>query len=329
MDVSPLPVPANQLHRFYRGGARIAAFRGIASNDDYAPEDWVGSTTTAFGESKLGLSSIDGTLLRDMIADAPEAFLGPEEAARAAEPALLVKLLDAGQRLPVHIHPGDAFARRELRLPCGKTEAWVFLATAPGAAVRVGWARDIESEELADWVDRQDVEAMLDAMRLINVHVGDSLFVPAGLPHAIGDGILLLEVQQPSDLSILLEWEGFPVQAEDAFLGVERELALAAVDRTALSDERIAKLSSRRGSRLFPEEADAFFRAETLAPTTEVEAGFAILVVTEGEGTVETSAGDALPVRRGSTALVPHAAGSFSLTSTAKAYCCRPPDPRS
>ena len=117
--MKPLLLPPNQFHRFYRGGARIDALRGVPEGEDGRPEDWIGSTATSFGSGTEGLSRLeDGTLLRDAIAADPEAYLGPDHVERfGADPALLVKLLDAGQRLPVHFHPGRRFAREtELRL---------------------------------------------------------------------------------------------------------------------------------------------------------------------------------------------------------------------
>ena len=121
--VRPLRLPPNQLHRFYRGGARIAGLRGSSDSDERAPEDWVGSVTTTFGSSEQGLSRLeDGRILAEAVAEDPEGFLGP---GRGADPALLVKLLDAGERLPVHFHPDRRFARERLGSPYGKSEAWI------------------------------------------------------------------------------------------------------------------------------------------------------------------------------------------------------------
>ena len=121
--MKPLALPPNQLHRFYRGGDSIAALRGLPSEDPYAPEDWVGAVNPTFGSEEEGLARLeDGVLVRDLIAAEPEAFLGPEHvAAFGPDPALLVKLLDAGQRLPVHFHPDRAFAARALGSRHGKT----------------------------------------------------------------------------------------------------------------------------------------------------------------------------------------------------------------
>src|SRR5690606_33826900 len=125
---------------------------------------WIASTTTLFGEHELGLTRLpDGRWLRDALAADPEGYLGPAHAAVwGCDPALLVKLLDAGQRLPIHVHPGREFARRHLNCPYGKTEAWVVLETA-GAhpVVYLGFRADVDAAELAEQVSAQDTTSML------------------------------------------------------------------------------------------------------------------------------------------------------------------------
>ncbi len=323
---SPRLLPPNQFPRFYRGGARIGAFRGVAVEGDYVPEDWIGSTTTAYGEERLGLSPLDGGYLRDLIDADPETYLGPEHVARwGSDTRLLVKLLDPAERLPVHLHPDDETARRELHARCGKTEAWVFLEAPAGTVVRVGFEQPVSPEELADWYERQDVDAMLAAMRPLEVATGDILFVPAGLPHAIAADVFILELQQPSDFSLLLEWKDVPLGGADPLLGLDRDVALAAVRREPVTGEELAQLGSRRGSRLFPKAADAFFRAEQVTGDRELERGFAIVVAVAGEGSLETSSGGSVALAHGDAAVVPYAAGTFRLTGSLDALVCRPP----
>lgn len=88
------------------------------------PEDWVGSVTVLFGEAELGLTRlVGGRLLRDAVVAGPVAWLGEQHVARyGADTALLVKLLDAGELLPVHAHPGRQFAAAHLGLAIGDTE---------------------------------------------------------------------------------------------------------------------------------------------------------------------------------------------------------------
>ncbi|WP_432973045.1 class I mannose-6-phosphate isomerase [Dactylosporangium sp. CA-233914] len=298
-------LPANQPETFYRGAGRIAEFRNGPALPD-RPEDWVGSVTSRFGLAPAGLSTLaDGRVLAEAIAADPRWWLGPDR----ADTGMLVKLLDAGQRLPLHVHPDRRFATAHLASPYGKTEAWVIVAARPGAYVHLGFARDVAAAELAGWVAGQKTEAMLAATNKVPVAAGDAILCPAGLPHAIGDGILLVEVQEPTDFSVLLEYEGFGLA--DGHLGLGYDLALQCVDRGAWTPSRLDGL---RGTpaRLLPEAADGFFAARRLHGGDRVERGCSVLVVVAGAGRL-TGEHDDLPVRRGDTLLVPYAAGALRL----------------
>lgn len=335
--MKPLALPPNQLHRFYRGGARIAELRGVPHQDDYAPEDWVGSVTTTFGSDEEGLSRLgDGRLLAEAIAAEPASSLGPAHVERrGADPGLLVKLLDAGERLPVHFHPDRCFARERLGSPYGKSEAWVVVAAeGDEPAVHLGLRGAVDADTLAGWVERQEISELLGALNRVPVAAGDTFFVPAGLLHVIGEGLLIVELQEPSDLSVLLEWEGFELDgpAEGHLgLGFDSALSAASIDRLAP-----ARLDVLRGSReaeadgierLFPPEADAFFRAQRIRPkpSCTLDRGFSIVVVLEGEGRLSTEAG-ALALARGDTVLVPWAAGEASIEGELEALRCLPPE---
>jgi mannose-6-phosphate isomerase len=258
--VKPLVLPPNQFPRFYRGGPRIAAFRGIPPAGDRTPEDWIGSTTRAWGEGNGPSRLADGSELAAVLGADPESFFGPSHLARhGAEPGVLVKLLDAGERLPVHYHPDRAFAERHLGIPHGKTEAWIILEAERDAAVWLGFERDFDPV----WVETQDVVSMLSAMQHEPVAAGDVLYVPAGVPHAIGEGILLLELQEPSDLSLLLEWRGI-VEQEDAFLGLDAAQALEAL-RAA---RRIGLASPAGSCRRLPMRSSAQTRAPSSMPAS-------------------------------------------------------------
>jgi mannose-6-phosphate isomerase len=324
----PVPLPANQpADRFYAGGRQIAEFRGSERSASHEPEDWVASTTAVFGQDPVGLTVLpDGSLLREAIAADPVAWLGAEHvAAFADDPALLVKLLDAGQRLPVHAHPDVPFAAEHLGLAHGKTEAWVVLEPA---RVHLGFTRDVGAEELAQWVRTQATDAMLDAMHVLDLAAGDAVLVPAGLPHAIGEGAFVVELQEPTDLSILLEWSGFEIDGTtDGHLGLGFHVALGAVDRRGWTAAEIARLrgaTAAAGGDLLPDAAE-FFRVERWRGRRTVDGGFAVLVVTDGPGRIV--AGDvALPVRRGDTVLVPAAAGPVTLDGDdLQVIVCRPP----
>lgn len=325
--MNPIVLGPNMPTQSYRGAGRIARFRGGAPAD--RPEDWVGSATPRFELAPEGITRLpDGSLLSDAIAADPVAWLGREHVARhGANPALLVKLLDAGQRLPVHVHPDRSFAAGHLASPYGKTEAWIVLDAEPGAAVHLGFSRDVDAAELSDWVRRQDADAMLEATNRVPVAAGDAILCPAGTPHAIGAGILVVEVQEPTDFSILLEWRGFLPEPDGASAGLPMEEALGCVHPEAWSPARLDSLRgpgvTSVGGSLLPGEADPFFVAERVGPGG-FRASYALLVVTSGSGMLVPESGTAVPVSRGSTVLIPHSAGPCSLAGDVHGIRCRP-----
>jgi mannose-6-phosphate isomerase len=338
--MKPIDLGPNQPERFYRGGAAIAALRGGGPLGDRVPEDWVGSTTALFGESTTGLTRLpDGRLLRDAVEADPRSFLGEAHAERyGADPALLVKLLDAGERLPVHCHPSREFARRHLDCPFGKTEAWIVAdVRGPSPTVHLGFREPVARDTVDTWVRDQDTDAMLAALNAVEVRPGDAILVPAGAPHAIGAGVFVVELQEPTDLSVMLEWKDFPLDGTvDGHLGLGHEVALGCVDRSGWGAERLERMRTRSSAdqpgvtSLFPAEADPFFRAErvrTRAAPATLPASFAILIVLAGEGRLVTEAGEEHPLRRGATVLVPHAAGRTEVSGPLDLVRCLPPAP--
>lgn len=325
--MKPIRLASNRpAERFYRGGARIAAFRGEAEYAPREPEDWVGSTTTIRGEQVLGLTTLpDGRILREAIAQDPVSWLGPVHAERwGADTRLLVKLLDAGQRLPVHAHPHDDFAASHLGRAHGKAEAWYILE---GGVVHVGLREDTTIAALTDLVSRQDVAALLGLLHEVEVRPGDVVWVPPGELHAIGAGVLLLELQQPEDLSILLEWKGFAIDGPgEGHLGLGFDLALAAVTTAARGPEELAALvhaAPPTGS-VFPHAADRYFRLERrpVHGPSVIEPGFAIVIVSDGTVDLDD---EALPT--GAAVLIPAAAGRIEVSGDAELLIARPPAP--
>ncbi|PXY20735.1 class I mannose-6-phosphate isomerase [Prauserella muralis] len=334
----PVRLPANQPRQFYRGGAAIAALRGHGAAREDGPEDWVASTTPRFGKDTDGLSTLpDGRLLRDAVRADPRGWLGEAHVAAFGDStALLVKLLDAGQRLPVHFHPDDAFARRHFDSHFGKTEAWIVVGTSGEDPTVYAGFRHTQSERVvADWVRDQDAPAMLGALNSIRVRPGDTVHIPAGLPHAIGAGVFVVELQQPTDFSLTLEWRDFLAAPENGHLGLGFDTALRALDTTGWDAERLRTIvrdtAEDRAStvELLAGGARGFFRADRLAPGTgpvALDPSFAVLVVLDGEGTLRTARGNH-PIGRGETLVVPHAAGELELSGTVTVIRCRPPAP--
>ncbi|MGQ2912724.1 class I mannose-6-phosphate isomerase [Aeromicrobium sp.] len=330
--MSPLPVALrpNLIDHFYRGGGRIAALRGIVTTSDHQPEEWIAATVSREGDARLGLSSTqDGTLLRDLVVADPQTWTGGV-GAWPGDVGLLLKLLDAGQRLPVHVHPDRSFAARHLDCPYGKTEAWLVLDAEPGAAVHLGWVDDVDPRDVVRARDEQDGAWMLRHMHRIEVRRGDGILVPAGMPHAIGEGVFVAEAQEPTDFSILLEWSITTSTRDESHLGLGFDLAMQALEHAATSTERLAELSVHRDldaaadplTSLLPTEADPFFRLDLAVDGAQVPAGFAALVVLDGSGTLRCTGGD-LPIARGQTYAVPAATGDWHVTGSARVLVAR------
>lgn len=340
LPLAPMPLSPNQPHRFYRGGRAIAAFRGLPHAGDRLPEDWIGSTTpTGLDSTGLGLTRIDGRLLGEMIGEDPAGFLGPDHVARfGADPALLVKLLAPDERLLVHAHPSRAFATEHLGQPYGKTEVWFAMPQSdPDAVLHVGFTSEVEAAQLLEWVSKQQISEMLAHMNELRLAPGQHLYVPEGVPHSIGAGAFICELQEPTDSSVILEWEGHDLDGRrDGHMGLGFERALECVDRSAWDGDRLDELQTDRpgaevqsGVRtLFPARADAFFRAQLVdtASAATLAPAFSLLVVLDGEGAIETASGT-VPVVAGDTYLVPFAAGAVDVSGDARILRCMPPDP--
>jgi mannose-6-phosphate isomerase len=270
----------------------------------------------------------------------PEAWLGAEHlAAYGPDPAILVKLLDAGERLPVHVHPNREFARRHLDCPYGKTEAWVVIEVdGEDPHVYLGFRDDVDAAYLRKLVDTQNSQGFLDLMHQLPVEVGDAIVVPSGTAHATGAGVFVVELQEPTDFSILLEHEPFDIDGEaKGHLGLGFDLALEAVNRSALSLAELATWRSRVDvttpadwpQKTMPPIADPYFRADLVRPSTgvRVPAGFGVVVAIDGAGSLVAAGGQSVPVRAGDVLVVPHAAGDIIVRGEVGTVWSRPPSP--
>jgi mannose-6-phosphate isomerase len=149
--------------------------------------------------------------------------------------------------------------------------------------------------------------------------------VPAGTLHAIGAGILLLECQEPTDLSMLVEWKPFGVDDGSEHLQLGWDTALQTVD---LEPADIAALTAGGDDEsLLPAAADPYFRAERVRGGDELGPSFAVLLALGGEGALRSSDGEELALHRGMTVLVPYGAGATTLSGDVEAIRCLPPVP--
>ena len=298
------------------------------------PEEWIGSITTRFGEAEQGLSRLsDGTLLRDAIKNDSDGWLGADHVKNfGLSTEILIKLLDPDQRLPVHYHPNISFAKENLHMNHGKTEAWIILDAPAGAKVGIGFKEQMQKADVARLVASHDSAGLLDSLVFKEVKAGDAVFVPAGVVHAIESGIFVLELQEPTDLSILLEWDGFAVDGDkDGHLNLGFDTALDALRFSPLTPneekEIITKfdIGGQKSGAIFNSIADPFFRAEYItAGHSKVEAGFGIFLSLAGDGEMKFDNDPKLDVKQGDAVVIPYSAGGFTL-SDCSGILSRPP----
>ena len=144
----------------------------------------------------------DGRSLHDLVCEHPDELLGRHAACKQFP--LLFKFLDAAETLSVQVHPNDAQAATLGQGQHGKSEAWVILAAEPNSRLSVGLKPGVDRATLEQHLAAGTVEQCLHS---IPAHVGDVISVPAGTVHAIGAGVTLAEIQQPSDVTFrLFDW---------------------------------------------------------------------------------------------------------------------------
>ncbi len=186
----------NRVSRTYFGGSNIDRFFGksLCENTLY-PEDWTASVTSAYNSTDAkteGLGeTVDGGLITELVGD--------------DKPTILVKLLDSAERLVIQAHPTVPFAKEFLNSNFGKTECWYFLDCNEDAAVYIGFKEGVKREEWEKAFYQNDSAKMTSMLHRIPVKKGDFVFVDGGVPHAIGAGCFMVELQEPSDLMVVNE----------------------------------------------------------------------------------------------------------------------------
>ncbi len=207
---------------------------------------------------------------------------------------------------------------------------------AGGGTVFVGTTRPVRRDEWTELVDAQATDAMLELLRPATVNPGDGVLVPAASPHCFDAGVFIVELQEPTDFSVLLEWEGFDVDGPaDGHLGLGFDVALDAVRTDAFTASAVDALIRRADSgsssaaprRLLPDRADPYFRAwgvdDAERPVT-VPAAFSVIVATGGVGTVEW-AGGAATIACGDALVAPYVAGPMTFSPGVTAVVAQPP----
>ena len=214
----PVKLHTMRVVRTYTGGKLLDLMQGVTpAVDGNRPEEWVASTITSryAEDSNTGLSIIDdagskGGYLRDLIASDPPAYLGSGHVANFGESmGFLAKLIDSDKRLNIQTHPDNSKAREYFNSPFGNTEAWYIIDTriieGQEPYIYLGFKPGITKDNWIKWIKEQDIASLEASLHRIQVKKGDVFLVESGMPHAIGSGCLLAEIQEPTDYTFRVE----------------------------------------------------------------------------------------------------------------------------
>ncbi len=176
------------------GGTKLLTDRGKRSDSPTVGESWE-LTVRKNENSMIENGAFAGQTLGNVIKQFGGGLIAPDYA--DANFPLLIKLIDACDKLSVQVHPDDAYAKK-VENDRGKTEMWYILSADDNAEIVFGLADGVGKAEFANAVNAGKTDS---ALRHVPVKSGDVFFIPAGLVHAIGRGILIAEIQQNCDLT--------------------------------------------------------------------------------------------------------------------------------
>ena len=310
--------------RYLWGGRRLASELGKEIGQQSCAESWEVVDRPEVN-SVVSVGRLAGTTLHEVIETYGKELLGASVHQQIHRPELpsrlrgrfplLLKFLDANRTLSVQVHPDDQAGLKLDQPDLGKTEAWYVMDAAPGSKIYCGLRKGVDRESLA----RAVVDKTTDqALHVFEPKRGDCVFVPAGAVHAIGEGLLIAEIQQSSDTTFrLFDWNRVDQEGNHRDLHIEQALDVAdyqlgPVDPRppkTLDDDRVCELIS----------CDKFVMRQWQLQNDSVEIPlcdtFRLLMVIEGE--IELGSDPAnRPLTKGQSMLVPANSECVSIAST-------------
>ena len=323
----PIFFEKNRVYRVYTGGKLFADFFSDDSTESFYPEEWVVSAVHALNEGSTdeheGISKIKGEdmYLNEALEKYKTEILGDREGIE-----ILTKILNSSIRLPVQAHPDKPFSKQYFNSKYGKEESWLILGTEPGAKVFYGFKDGVTMEQFEKAIDESDNSktVMEDLLVGYDVKVGDVIYIPAKMVHAIGAGCLLLEVQEPSDFTVQPErWCGeYRLSDNEMYLGLTKEQAMECFDINKkfpipLEPKTFFESDTLCYQSLIDERMTETFtvrRIKLSGGNFLLDKGCTIYVVTEGSGKI-TADGYEKEITKGDYFLVPEIIkNKFTLT---------------
>lgn len=208
------------------GGRRLKDDYGIKCDGDVLAEAWVLSCHKD-GQSIAQNGEFAGLTLSEIIEKCGKGILG-ENCNKFEFFPILVKLIDAKGNLSVQVHPSDEYALKN-EGQYGKTEMWYVVDCDEGANLYYGFKHKISKEEFKK---RIEDNTLLEVLNCVNVHKGDCFFIKSGTIHAIGEGILIAEIQQNSNLTYrVYDYGRIGADGKPRQLHIDKALKVTSLDR--------------------------------------------------------------------------------------------------
>lgn len=298
------------------GGDRIASHFHRRIPFEKVAESWEitcredGMSVTADGRRR-------GRTLAQLIDEYGERLLGNRSVKQYGRDfPLLIKIIDAGDRLSVQVHPDDAYARAHGER-FGKNEMWYVIDARPGARLVFGLREGVTKERFAQAVREGTVAQTLCE---VPVKRGDSFFIRAGTVHAILDGILIAEIQQNSNTTYrIYDWDRVGKDGKPRELHVGPALDVIRFDASA-PGSAVSALRREGGAQIRPLVESPFFHTDEVKVNGCYESAtdgssFVAVNTLEGEGTLRYDGGET-PLRAGTSLLLPACLGRYTVSGT-------------
>ena len=301
------------------GGRRLETVLGkpIGQGHDYA-ESWE-VVDHGDDQSVVAFGPLAGMTLKQIVKQCGQELLGLH--APLSQFPLLFKLLDCNRNLSVQVHPNDEQGARLDPPDLGKTEAWVILDARPRSIIYAGLKPGVDQSTLAAAIDQGQTESCLHQ---IEPQAGDCVFIPAGTVHALGEGLLVAEIQQASDTTFrLFDWNRVGADGQPRPLHIGPSLAVIDYERGPVDLQRPHTIEAASDA-MFRQrlvECDKFVLDRCKLAGEAAIGGddrFHIVCVLSGEVTIANDpAGKSMTI--GQTALLPASAGRAAMQPSSEA----------
>lgn len=291
------------LKRTRWGGRRLESRlnKRLDQENDYA-ESWE-ITDLHADQSIVQQGEYAGWSLHRLVEERSNELLGQH--ASLDQFPLLIKFLDAQDRLSLQVHPNDSQAKMIGKKENGKAEAWIIIDAILGSRLYTGLKQGVTQTILKEALHAGTSEKCLHSYE---VHSGDVIFNPAGTVHAIGEGILLAEVQQPSDITFrLFDWKRLDSNGKPRDLHINEGLACINFEQGPVNPIHPKILSEGKYSleELVHCKQFVIRRHRSTVPFSLLtENRFRVLMTLAGVASLQV-ANEKFPLATGSTILIP------------------------